>query len=518
MRKFLYCLVSGILTGLAFDINFGFIALLSLIPLFKALLNENTIKQRLLYIYTFGVSYFLTCFYWLYEFSDVLEFSPFKRRLIVTIALILIVFYLTSFWAVLLVLFGKKLIKNTKSAVALSCIFVLGEWLQGLFYPFAFPWARFGNIITDNPLLIQSASVFGGLFISFWILLINGFFAIIPKEKFTLRNKFFVRPFVVFVVGVVFSFGLWFNYSYNKDADVKIDGKKVHGEEINVLMIQGNYPGLVKWWSEDEMFNTYIDLINENIKPETDIVLTPEIAIPFDFYEDYEKRQKFLDISRDNNVLLILGVWTTTDDNDYNSMLCIYPDGTYSDVYSKKRLVPFAERVMFKSIIDKIFPALLNNYTVVEGEKDTVFKTDWGEMGGVICYESIFPEIVRKDVNNGADFIAFLTDDSWFGTTAALNQHTSHSIMRSVENNVPWLQCSNTGYTCIIENGEITADTKIVEQNVLSGSITLDRKKTLYSFWGDIPIIAFTLLFLLCFKLRINVVRKLLRKKELTLK
>jgi apolipoprotein N-acyltransferase len=135
-------------------------------------------------------------------------------------------------------------------------------------------------------------------------------------------------------------------------------------------------------------------------------------------------------------------------------------------------------------------------------------------MGGVICYESIFPDIVRKTVNSGAEFITFLTDDSWFGSTCALKQHTSHSMLRAVENNIPWLQCSNTGITCIInQNGEMTEDIDIQKSGILSGTIEIQatynerNKTTLYTFWGDYPVILMILCFLIYFKFKKEVLQ-----------
>ncbi|GHU53371.1 apolipoprotein N-acyltransferase [Clostridia bacterium] len=455
-------------------------------------------------------------FYWLYEFSKVLEFSNFQRALIVTIALLLTCFYLVLFWAVPLIIFGGNLARNAKSVITLSCILVLGEWLQGLVYPLAFPWARFANIVAvANGGFIQTASIFGSLFISFLVLLINGFMMLTVfnaiGRKFSFKNKYFKIVLLIIIADFVLGFMSAVYLSSNSKSE----------SQANILMVQGNYPGLVRWNSEEEMFDTYVQLIEENITEKTDLVLTPEIAIPFDFYEDNKKREKLLDICKDYNVILVLGIWTSdeTIDGDYNSVLCLYPDGSYSDVYSKKRLVPFAERIMLKNVIDKIFPSLLNNYTVVEGEKNTIFDTQWNseivssvgstpvtvnrKMGAIICYESIFPEVVRETVNNGAEFIAFVTDDSWFGTTAALRQHTTHSMLRAVENNVLWLQCSNTGYTCIIDSrGNILKDIALAERETLSMAVTIDvpynqqNKKTLYNFWGDVPIVIFLVSFL----------------------
>jgi apolipoprotein N-acyltransferase len=615
--------VSGFATGMAYNIEkLWLLGFFGMIPFFAVMTENLRLKERIFYPMLFGTVYFFTSVSWLYTFSDVLELTPKMQIFVATLALLLIGLYLSLYWAVLFAVFGlnqrnkqRLRYRRVYKTLLVCSIFVLGEWLQGLFYPLAFPWARIGNIVTPFNTFIQSASLFGGMFISFLVLFVNGllfliFKAIFYNVKYYLHNRSvdvlnktirkpvinavktatqatagatvagglagnttakitnkalntviprkhhanWKLPTIIFgiLVGVNLLFGLFHsNVSYNRKAIGYFNPDKA-------ILIQGNYPGLMRFGNEEKMYQTYISLMRQGLEenaekntgdvlrsPEYDpspLVVTPEIAIPFDFWSDTEKREELYDIAEKYNATIIIGGWETVDPKtgkpgdpksiknvettpnsqnsqtitqtekpngviitdtvdtaetiQYNSLFAIYPDRTYSDVYCKQRLVPFAEKLMWEGLINKFFPNLLNNYTVTEGEKAVVFPTAdhyFDNLAPLICYESIFPDIVRKQVKAGGDVVVFVTDDSWFGESSALWQHRSHSVMRAVENHITWLQTSNTGITCYInDKGQIEAEIPINKPGVLTVSYESHGEyTTLYNILGDVPLVVF---------------------------
>ena len=117
-------------------------------------------------------------------------------------------------------------------------------------------------------------------------------------------------------------------------------------------------------------------------------------------------------------------------------MRVIYPNGEISEPYSKQILVPFGEFVPCKNIVYNISDTITeylssyDNYT--HGKESNVINSDIGKLGGIICYESVYPNIIRSSVNNGAELLLVISNDSWFGDTSALYQHLSHSVLRAV--------------------------------------------------------------------------------------
>jgi apolipoprotein N-acyltransferase len=109
-----------------------------------------------------------------------------------------------------------------------------------------------------------------------------------------------------------------------------------------------------------------------------------------------------------------------------------------------------------------------------------------------ICWENIFPDLVRKFVSNGAQFIINITNEAWFGKTAAPFQFVSMNVFRAVENRVFVVRCANTGVSCFIDPfGRIIERVKdksghdIFVRGVLSRSVIPLESNTFYTRYGD---------------------------------
>jgi apolipoprotein N-acyltransferase len=105
-----------------------------------------------------------------------------------------------------------------------------------------------------------------------------------------------------------------------------------------------------------------------------------------------------------------------------------------------------------------------------------------------ICFEIIFPGLVRKFVNNGAELIATITNDAWFGRSSAPYQHFSMAVFRAVENRVPVVRAANTGISGFIDQrGRILKKSDIFEKALLTGEITIGSfQESFYSKYGDL--------------------------------
>ena len=119
--------------------------------------------------------------------------------------------------------------------------------------------------------------------------------------------------------------------------------------------------------------------------------------------------------------------------------------------------------------------------------KDTlVFKLpmnkDTVKIGGLVCYESIFPLFVTNFVKRGAQFIVVVTNDSWYGNSSGPYQHEDFAILRAVENRRSVVRCANGGISCIINPlGKIESETKMFTKTVLVGNVELRSEKTFYT-------------------------------------
>jgi apolipoprotein N-acyltransferase len=106
----------------------------------------------------------------------------------------------------------------------------------------------------------------------------------------------------------------------------------------------------------------------------------------------------------------------------------------------------------------------------------------------LICFESIFPDLARRDVRHGSRMLVNITNDEWFGNGAALQQHAAMAPFRAVEHRVPLLRCANTGLTEVIDRfGVVTAKLPVFTSRVLVAPLPEAGRPTLYTWAGDWP-------------------------------
>jgi apolipoprotein N-acyltransferase len=95
--------------------------------------------------------------------------------------------------------------------------------------------------------------------------------------------------------------------------------------------------------------------------------------------------------------------------------------------------------------------------------------------------------LTRQFVAGGARFLVNITNDAWFGKTSAPHQHLSMVTLRAIENRVPIVRAANTGISSLIDStGQIRAASDLFTREVLSGTISLQQTKSVYTQCGDL--------------------------------
>jgi apolipoprotein N-acyltransferase len=149
--------------------------------------------------------------------------------------------------------------------------------------------------------------------------------------------------------------------------------------------------------------------------------------------------------------------------------------------------VPFGEYVPLSGLIGFVrsWAEFISDFAA--GERVTVFRLGEARFGTVICYEVIFPELVRRFVADGAAFMANITNDAWFGETSGPWQHLGTGPLRAVENRVAIARAANTGISAFVEpTGRISAWLPIGATGTLVRPVPLRQgPPTLYTRYGD---------------------------------
>jgi apolipoprotein N-acyltransferase len=156
--------------------------------------------------------------------------------------------------------------------------------------------------------------------------------------------------------------------------------------------------------------------------------------------------------------------------------------------YDKINLVPFGEYVPAHRILGYLVNRVVEGFgDLIPGTEQTLFAEKGARLGVLICYESVFPNLTRLEVNKGADVLVNITNDAWYGDSSAPYQALAMAAMRSVETKTPMIRTANTGVSAIIRpSGEITDRTPLFKRGTEIEDVSWRPVRTVYTAVGDV--------------------------------
>jgi apolipoprotein N-acyltransferase len=171
----------------------------------------------------------------------------------------------------------------------------------------------------------------------------------------------------------------------------------------------------------------------------------------------------------------------------YNTMVEYGPTADIEDVYVKRRLVPFGEYVPLRGLVDW-YPTLRHvPNDGVPGDGPNTFEVAGASIGPITCYESVFPDLVRDQVNEGAQVLVVSVNNASYGRTAATEQHLAFSRVRAVETGRWILHAGISGISAVVDpNGVSSQETPLFEQAIVRADLPLVDGKTPYMRFGDV--------------------------------
>jgi apolipoprotein N-acyltransferase len=177
----------------------------------------------------------------------------------------------------------------------------------------------------------------------------------------------------------------------------------------------------------------------------------------------------------------------------YNSAFLFTPHGGYPTIYNKIHLVPFSEKLPYDEYLGITKRIQLGQSDFSNGKELTIFRIPQGSFATLICFESVYPGLVREFVNRGVNFLVNITNDGWFGKTHGPFQHARIAVFRAIENRIAIARCANTGISMFIDPyGRVKKPTRIYLRDLIVDSIPLKGKKvggwntrTFYARYGD---------------------------------
>lgn len=514
-EKIFLSIISGIALTMGFPlVGFSYAAWFALIFLLFAIRNISVRNSFILGVLT-GMVHFATLLYWLIGTMNIYGYLSLWLSGII---FILLVFYLSLYVAAFAGLVSLFCSGSFFALFLIPVFWVCLEYIRSFAFT-GFPWGLIGYTQYDHLNLIQISDIFGVYGVSFVIALANAviFFTLlyVKKEKWHGRHMDARRTAASFLMMLsVFSLIMIYGNARLKSADTMM----AESEKLNVAVIQGNIEQAVKW---DLKFRTdtiekYIRLSEQANKDHPDLIVWPETATPFYFKYNIEMTKMVLQAIQAMETHFVVGSPTVEFmeplDHYYNSAYLVTPDGDIAARNDKVHLVPFGEYVPLKKWLPFINHIVAQVGEFKAGKKGDTLKWGPADIGVLICYEIIFPELASEIVANNAGLLINITNDAWFGKTSAPYQHFSMAVFRAVENRRSLIRAANTGISGFIDPaGRVLKQSALFEEDAMTCSVpVIKNQTTFYNRHGNLLVLGcfIVLAIIIMIKLAGQVFRK----------
>jgi len=370
--------------------------------------------------------------------------------------------------------------------ITAPAVWIVLEWAR-TFFPAAFPWGFVGYSQFAVLPIVQAADVAGIYGISALIVFVNAALVEVVRDGMRRHRTLVITTAAVIVTVLVYGF-------------VRIGQvRSLDGPTLRIGLIQANISQEQKWRPglDDRILARHMALTASAVSRGAKLIVWPEAAVPFFFNLD-ERTTQIRDFARRGGVGLLVGApgYEKRDGDtprQYNQAWMIGPEGDVNGPYDKIRLVPFGEYVPWGGLFGLVQKAVEGVGDFGAGTSYVVFEGPPADgsshptrASALICYEAIFPDLTRRFARAGAELLVNISNDAWYGRTAAPYQLLAMIAVRAVENRVPLVRATNTGVSAVVApDGSVHGETPLFEEATIVEDVQLVRAFSLYTLLGD---------------------------------
>ena len=450
--------------------------------------KDEKIRSQIAIIFFFQFGHFVSIFWWLFvplttALSVLWWIIPFA---IFGVPLFLSLIFI-PFFSIGLTVWNKFSKGKDYATLYLCAIFIIcwfiGDYIRGHIVFGGFPWMMFGHYL-DYPILIQSVRVLGiDMFSSFFMVLVLVPYVWVFKKSIVSRKA------------CIIILSLWFvNFLFGF---VMLSVKNRETFDANIAGAQANQPAtfVSNPVMETEYLTKRMHLINWLSKSGQDtILLMPESAVVDNLYSGNDFANSLAGLIPNQRSILMLGGLDTSRVQPYNVVYTLVDSGDITSLYKKRRLVPFGEYIPLRHLFPHLTRAIVGSMVDFATDDDNdLFTThrDLPYIYPVICYESIFPEIVMngikksrahirqmsdeyrkqnriKSIKERGELIINFTNDAWTKWSTSAYQHFLMTRFLAVSTGLPVVRISNNGISAFIDSrGIVHERTALNSEDVL---------------------------------------------------
>ncbi len=381
------------------------------------------------------------------------------------------------------------------TALTVAVLWTCLDHLRSFFLT-GFPWATLGYAQHENPVLMALAPVTGVYGLSFATVLV-GIAGLRAVRAWRMGQSVSRSDALAVLATSIVCAGLYWGNAVEEDPAAR---------RVSVAVVQGNIDQGVKWspkWAERTL-DTYESLSRRAASEGAEIILWPETAVPGSIDREAIVRDRLEELARSTGTTLVVGGVGIEGQRPpvkfFDSAYVFDPTGELVTRYDKSHLVPFGEYVPLRDLIGLFVSAVArgiapDNVTAGEGPRALsmppgalVVGAPLVSAGVPICYELLFPDLVRRFVGDGAGVLFAITNDAWYGRTGAPFQFLAITALRSAESRVWTARAANTGVSGFIDpRGRVVVATQIFEPAVQVARIPVEgpKRSTFYVRHGD---------------------------------
>jgi len=366
------------------------------------------------------------------------------------------------------------------------------EYLR-TYTPFGgFPWLLLGYSQTDWLRVIQFADVTGVYGVSFLIVVLNTCLAWLWISHPRMMRR--IGPLAMGIVAVCGC--LWYG-------EVSLRRWNSAPRDYRAAILQGNIDleepdSTTNWRFRDG----YLKMADGLGAGSVNLLLLPESPSPFSYQYDADYRTTMQNLARRFSLGLVLNnvrYQETASTQGYLNT-AYFLDGAGRDIgyYDKIHLVPFGEYIPWRRLFFFAETISKDVSDFMAGSEYATFSLGSHPSNAIICFEAIFPALVRRFVRDGSQLIINLTNDRWYGDSAAPFQHLAMARWRAIENRRFLLRAANSGISAVINpTGEVQAQTEILKPAVCVGGFSFLSGESFYARHGDVFAVACAIMTLL---------------------
>lgn len=495
-------IIAGVLMGFAYPpVPFPLTAFFALVPLFIVLERREKLIDLNRAAYMFGFVTGVVSLYWVGAYTVAKDpFLMIGGGLMLFANPIFFLIPTTLYYGVIRSGFVKR-----EHVLWLIPLFWAAYEYFYMNIDVNFPWITISNALANFQVWYKFSDVVGALGMTMMVIWFNicvyRLWKVWQSEKKT--DRMALRLLKVMVLIPLF-YGI-----------ITTDDRPVE-ETLRVGLIQPDLDPYEKWSGGplDQILDKYLTMSDKAVKEGAKVVIWPETALPVyllsgQYTDIVERIHKYADT---NKVAILTGMphmklfqpgepypddSKKFPDSDlryatYNSVLLFTPGDPVVQQYGKHKLVPFGERTPYVDQIPFLGSMLkwgvgISSWNVGQGSQVITVRTTTSKgerevkIAALVCFESVFPYYAAEFTSKGAEFIAVVTNDSWYGNTSGPYQHKEFSNLRAIENHRAVVRAANGGISCLIDHtGRTVKATRMYEEAVLTVDVPLHKRDTIF--------------------------------------